>query len=58
MYLRNCMLKTTEGDLKKAVSTFVKEGDIIRLRKVRDYAFVHFHNRESAAVAINGMNGK
>ncbi|XP_024082797.1 probable RNA-binding protein 46 isoform X2 [Cimex lectularius] len=57
MYVRNMMLKTTEKTIKEALLNFVKPEDIKRVRKMKDFAFVHFTSREVAQIAINKFNG-
>ena len=57
IYIRNLILRTTESDLKIAILNFVDEKEITRLRKVRDFAFVHFNNRAAACKAMEGING-
>ena len=36
----------------------IKKGSIERVKKLKDYAFVHFKEREDAENALNLMNGK
>lgn len=33
-------------------------GAVDRVKKIRDYAFVHFSQREDAIAAMNALNGK
>lgn len=33
-------------------------GAVERVKKIRDYAFVHFTQREDAVSAMNALNGK
>lgn len=33
-------------------------GAVERVKKIRDYAFVHFNNREDAVEAMKALNGK
>lgn len=33
-------------------------GAVERVKKIRDYAFVHFSQREDAIAAMNALNGK
>lgn len=47
------MPSTTEESLRRIFSEFGgSEGCIERVKKMKDYAFVHFVNRESAEKAI------
>ena len=53
------MLTTTEEAIK---STFEEaagcSGCVERVKKIRDYAFVHFQEREQALQAMNRLNSK
>ncbi|XP_073995934.1 APOBEC1 complementation factor-like isoform X2 [Rhodnius prolixus] len=57
MYLRNLMLKTSEATLREILLKYVKSCEILRIRKVRDFAFVHFSNRDAATKCITTLNG-
>ncbi|NXC38630.1 RBM46 protein, partial [Penelope pileata] len=57
LYVRNLMISTTEDTIKAEFNKF-KPGVVERVKKLRDYAFVHFYNREDAIAAISVMNGK
>ncbi|XP_052287077.1 APOBEC1 complementation factor-like isoform X2 [Dreissena polymorpha] len=58
LYVRNLMLSTTEEALLKAFNKAAgQEGAIERVKKLKDYAFVHFRDRELAIKALNVMNG-
>ncbi|KAM8924500.1 APOBEC1 complementation factor isoform 1-T1 [Pelodytes ibericus] len=57
LYVRNLMLTTTEETIEKEFSN-VKPGAVERVKKIRDYAFVHFNNRVDAVDAMNALNGK
>lgn len=37
---------------------FCVEGAVERVKKIRDYAFVHFCQRDDAINAMNALNGK
>lgn len=50
------MLSTSEETLFKEFSHF-KRGSVERVKKFTDYAFVHYHCREDALVALEVMNG-
>nr|XP_006818851.1 PREDICTED: APOBEC1 complementation factor isoform X4 [Saccoglossus kowalevskii] len=56
LYVRNLMLNTTEETIEKEFNS-LKEGSVERVKKIRDYAFVHFVTREDALYALNAMNG-
>ncbi|KAM4807686.1 putative RNA-binding protein 46 [Rhinophrynus dorsalis] len=57
LYVRNLMISTTEETIKTEFNKF-KFGAVERVKKLRDYAFVHFFNREDAIAAMSVMNGK
>lgn len=54
LYVRNLMLSTTEGQILETFSAF---GVVERVKKIKDYAFVHFQNREDAHKAMHAING-
>ena len=49
------MLTTTEAQIEEVFSKFAP---VERVKKIRDYAFVHFHSKEDAHCAMEAMNGK
>ncbi|XP_029933858.1 APOBEC1 complementation factor isoform X2 [Myripristis murdjan] len=57
LYVRNLMLQTTEETIEKEFNG-LKPGAVERVKKIRDYAFVHFTQREDAINAMNALNGK
>ena len=58
LYVRNLMLSTTEDSIREAfVKAGGKDGCVERVKKLRDYAFVHFREREDAQSALELMNG-
>ncbi|XP_006275972.3 APOBEC1 complementation factor isoform X1 [Alligator mississippiensis] len=57
LYVRNLMLSTTEETIEKEFNN-IKPGAVERVKKIRDYAFVHFNNREDAIEAMKALNGK
>ncbi|XP_053495959.1 APOBEC1 complementation factor isoform X1 [Ictalurus furcatus] len=57
LYIRNLMLATTEETIEKEFNA-IKPGAVERVKKIRDYAFVHFSQREDAIAAMNALNGK
>ncbi|XP_047464981.1 APOBEC1 complementation factor isoform X2 [Mugil cephalus] len=57
LYVRNLMLQTTEETIEKEFNS-IKPGAVERVKKIRDYAFVHFTQREDAITAMNTLNGK
>ncbi|XP_048220343.1 RNA-binding protein 47 isoform X3 [Perognathus longimembris pacificus] len=56
LYVRNLMIETTEDTIKKSFGQF-NPGCVERVKKIRDYAFVHFASREDAVHAMNSLNG-
>ncbi|NXM94929.1 A1CF factor, partial [Sylvia borin] len=57
LYVRNLMLSTTEETIEKEFNS-IKPGAVERVKKIRDYAFVHFNKREHAVEAMKTLNGK
>ncbi|KFW01197.1 PREDICTED: APOBEC1 complementation factor isoform X1 [Fulmarus glacialis] len=57
LYVRNLMLSTTEETIEKEFNN-IKPGAVERVKKIRDYAFVHFNRREDAVEAMKALNGK
>ncbi|XP_074129783.1 RNA-binding protein 47 isoform X4 [Sminthopsis crassicaudata] len=56
LYVRNLMIETTEETIKKSFGQF-NPGCVERVKKIRDYAFVHFTSRDDAVHAMNSLNG-
>ncbi len=50
-------MSTTEEQIKEVFERF-KPNSIERVKKLKDYAFVHFKQRDDALHAMNMMNGK
>ena len=57
LYVRNLNLSTTEDSLRKKFD-LASDGNVEKLRMVRDFAFVHFTSRESAQKALDKLNSK
>ncbi|XP_072262050.1 probable RNA-binding protein 46 [Pyxicephalus adspersus] len=57
LYVRNLMITTSEETIKAEFNKF-KPGSVERVKKMRDYAFVHFFNRDDAIAAMSVMNGR
>lgn len=58
LYVRNLMLSTTEDTILNAFTKACgHEGSIERVKKLKDYAFVHFRDRDDALQAMSNMNG-
>ena len=49
------MLTTTEHLLHEA---FSYHAPVERVKKIRDYAFVHFETRDGAMKALKALNGR
>ena len=49
LYVRNLLIETSEESLR---AHFLQFGAVERVKKIRDYAFVHFVERESAEAAV------
>lgn len=54
LYARNLLLSTTEETIEEAFSKF---GEVERVKKIKDYCFIHFRKREQAMEALEEMNG-
>jgi RNA recognition motif-containing protein len=54
LYVRNLTQRVTEEELKQA---FQAKGAVERVKKIKDYAFVHFSVRDDAAKAMAELNG-
>ena len=54
LYVRNLMLSTSEATIEEVFSL---QAPVERVKKIRDYAFVHFHSKEDAHKAMNALNG-
>ncbi|XP_042890520.1 probable RNA-binding protein 46 isoform X4 [Penaeus japonicus] len=55
LYMRNLALCTTEDDIRKLCSNIVT--GVERVKKQKDYAFVHFASREQAEAVKASLNG-
>jgi len=51
LYVRNLLIDTAEDVLR---AHFAQYGQVERIKKIRDYAFVHFVEREGAEAAMSG----
>lgn len=54
LYVRNLTQDFSEEKLKEA---FEAHGPVQRVKKIKDYAFVHFEERDDAVVAMRELNG-
>jgi len=57
LYVRNLMLSTSEEAIEKYFNDLIPNS-VERVKKIRDYAFVHFNNRENAVHAMGLSNGQ
>jgi len=55
LYVRNLTQDFTEDKLKES---FEVHGAIQRVKKIKDYAFVHFEERDDAVKAMDALNGR
>jgi len=54
LYVRNLTTEVTEETLKEKFADF---GKVDRVKKIKDYGFVHFEERDDAVKAMEAMNG-
>lgn len=54
LYVRNLTQEVTENRLKE---TFEAHGSVERVKKIKDYAFIHFNDRGCALKALEALNG-
>ena len=55
LYVRNLRQDVTEEQLKEKFEPY---GKIERVKKIKDYGFVHFEDRENAINAMDALNGQ
>lgn len=55
LYVRNLTQDVAEERLKEQFEQF---GKVERVKKIKDYAFVHFEERDGAVKAMDELNGK
>ena len=55
LYVRNLTSDVTEDSLKEKFGEF---GKVERVKKIKDYGFVHFEERDDAVKAMDGLNGQ
>ncbi|XP_075050971.1 RNA-binding protein 47 isoform X7 [Mixophyes fleayi] len=56
LYVRNLMIETSEDTIKQIFGQY-NLGCVERVKKIRDYAFVHFTSRDDAVQAMRNLNG-
>ena len=54
LYVRNLQLNTTEETIETLFKQFA---DVERVKKIKDYCFVHFSTRDGARTALEQMQG-
>lgn len=55
LYVKNLTSEVTEEMIKEE---FSKHGTVERVKKIKDYGFVHFDSRDGADAALNALNGE
>lgn len=55
LYVRNLKQDVTEEQLREKFEDF---GKVERVKKIKDYGFVHFEEREHALKAMESLNGQ
>lgn len=55
LYVRNLKADITEEQLKEKFEPY---GKIDRVKKIKDYGFVHFEDRDNAVKAMDDLNGQ
>ncbi|XP_047115904.1 probable RNA-binding protein 46 [Schistocerca piceifrons] len=58
LYVRGLSAATTEYDIRAMFESVAEEGCISRVKKVKNFAFVHFKDRENAEKALKHWNEK
>ncbi|XP_064634437.1 APOBEC1 complementation factor-like isoform X2 [Lineus longissimus] len=57
LYMRNLMLTTTDETIRKACNRVLANEDAVeRVKKIKDYAFVHFKDRKDALQVKDALN--
>ena len=56
LFIRNLTMATSEDDISEAFGK-ASDGQIERVKKAKDYAFVHFSSREAAEKALSSSKG-
>lgn len=54
LYVRNLKSDVTDDQLRERFEPY---GKVERVKKVKDYGFVHFETRENALKAMEELNG-
>jgi Q family heterogeneous nuclear ribonucleoprotein R len=56
IYLSNLMLRTSEDKIRDIILK-IRPDSVERVKKIKDYAFVHFYHREDADEVLNYIDG-
>lgn len=54
LYVRNLKTDVTEEQLREKFELY---GKLEKVKKVRDYGFIHFYERDDAVKALEELNG-
>ncbi|XP_064608909.1 RNA-binding protein 47-like isoform X2 [Liolophura sinensis] len=58
LHVGNLMSTTTEDKIRKLCSQVVgRDNAVERVKKIRDYAFIHFRDRDAAIMTMTKLNG-
>lgn len=53
------MLNTSEDKIRELCNQVVgRDNAVERVKKIRDYAFIHFRDRDDAIMAMTKLNGE
>ncbi|KAK7863127.1 hypothetical protein R5R35_002010 [Gryllus longicercus] len=58
LYIRNLSSSTSEGDIKTAFECDFPPGTVEKVKKIKDFCFVHFTNRQAAEIALQYWHKK
>ena len=56
LYVRNVSMDTQEQDLRDLFNQHSNK-EVTKIKMMRDFAFVHFNDREQAERAMRALNG-
>lgn len=56
LYVRNLKAEVTEDQLKEVFQAYCQQGQVERVKKIKDYGFIHFECREDALDAMASLN--
>ncbi|XP_044729513.1 probable RNA-binding protein 46 [Chrysoperla carnea] len=55
LYVRNLHPNVTEEALRKLIETLTCPSNVLKVKKLKDYAFIHFKTRTSAETVLNKL---